>query len=85
MHFFSLNCDTKTRFVLKRGNQDVIQRELKDFLENNRFTEKEIVKETGQKIVDASRFLLDALRTKEEKREIFFKWYLQRKMNSTGW
>ncbi|CAB3987744.1 Zinc finger 333 [Paramuricea clavata] len=69
--------------VITRGNQDVIQRELKDFLDNNRFTEKEIVKETGLTIVDASRFLLDAWHTKEEKREIFFKWYIQKKLSST--
>ncbi|XP_028401834.1 zinc finger protein 420-like isoform X2 [Dendronephthya gigantea] len=65
-----------------KGNQEVIQRELKDFLDNNRFSEKEIVKETGLTIVDASRFLLDAWHTKEEKREIFFKWYLQKKLCS---
>ena len=71
-------------FYIKRGNQDVIQRELKDFLDNNRFTEKEIVKETGLTIVDASRFLLDGWHTKEEKRQAFFKWYLQKKLCSSG-
>lgn len=67
-----------------RGNQEVIQREIKDFFDNNRFNEKEIVKETGLTIVDASRFILDAWHTKEEKREVFFKWYLQKKLCSTG-
>lgn len=62
----------------------MIQREIKDFFDNNRFSEKEIVKETGLTIVDASRFILDAWHTKEEKREVFFKWYLQKKLCNTG-
>lgn len=71
-------------FLTISGNQDVIQRELKDFLDNNRFTERDIVRETGLTIVDASRFLVDGWHTKEGKRELFFKWYLQKKLRGKG-
>lgn len=71
-------------FSFPRGNQEVIQREIKDFFDNNRFTEKEIVKETELTIFDASRFFSDFWHTKEEKREIFFRWYLQKKLCGKG-
>lgn len=75
----SLNSENCVTFF--RGKEEIIGREIRDFMENNRALEKELIEETGVSQVEITRYLQESVHLKEDKRTKLFRWYLEKKLS----
>ena len=66
-----------------RGKEEIIGREIREFMENNKALEKELIEETGVSQTEISKYLQESVHLKEDKRTKLFRWYLEKKLSRT--
>lgn len=76
----STNCMTS---LFYRGKEEIIGREIREFMENNKALEKELIEETGVSQTEITKYLQESVHLKEEKRTKLFRWYLEKKLSRT--
>ena len=64
-----------------RGKEEIIGREIRDFMENNKALENELVEETGVTEPELMKYLKESVHLKEDKRKNLFRWYLEKKLS----
>ena len=64
-----------------RGKEEIIGREIRDFMENNKALENELVEETGVTETELMKYLKESVHLKEDKRKNLFRWYLEKKLS----
>lgn len=76
----SKNCMTS---LFYRGKEEIIGREIREFMENNKALEKELIEETGVSQAEITKYLQESVHLKEDKRTKLFRWYLEKKLSRT--
>lgn len=76
----STNCLTS---LFYRGKEEIIGREIREFMENNKALEKELIEETGVSQTEITKYLKESVHLKEDKRTKLFRWYLEKKLSRT--
>lgn len=66
-----------------QGKEEIIGREIREFMENNKALEKELIEETGVSQTEISKYLQESVHLKEDKRTKLFRWYLEKKLSRT--
>jgi len=64
-----------------QGKEEIIGREIRDFMENNKALENELVEETGVTEPELMKYLKESVHLKEDKRKNLFRWYLEKKLS----
>ncbi|RMX39790.1 hypothetical protein pdam_00007138 [Pocillopora damicornis] len=64
-----------------QGKEEIIGREIRDFMENNKALEKELIEETGVSQIEITKYLQESVHLKEDKRTKLFRWYLEKKLS----
>ncbi|XP_068686748.1 uncharacterized protein [Montipora foliosa] len=64
-----------------QGKEEIIGREIRDFMENNKVLEKELIEETGVTQTELKKYLHESVILKEDKRKNLFRWYLEKKLS----
>ena len=64
-----------------RGKEEIIGREIRDFMENNKALEKELIEETGVSQTEITKYLQESVHLKEDQRKNLFRWYLEKKLS----
>jgi len=64
-----------------RGKEEIIGREIREFMENNKALEKELIEETGVSQTEITKYLEESVHLKEDKRKNLFRWYLEKKLS----
>lgn len=64
-----------------RGKEEIIGREIREFMENNKALEKELIEETGVSQTELTKYLQESVHLKEGKRKNLFRWYLEKKLS----
>ena len=64
-----------------RGKEEIIGREIREFMENNKALEKELMEETGVSQTELTKYLHESVHLKEDKRKNLFRWYLEKKLS----
>lgn len=81
-HLFLLPLLNKIYDVLFfRGKEEIIGREIREFMENNKALEKELIEETGVSQTEITKYLQESVHLKEDKRTKLFRWYLEKKLS----
>lgn len=65
-----------------RGNDEIISREIREFLDNNRTCQKEAARVSTLSQSEITRFLNEGLDIKDEKKTKFYRWYLEKKLGA---
>lgn len=71
----------RKRFSFRRGKEEIIGREIREFMENNKALENELIKETGVSQTELTKYLQESIHLKEDKRKNLFRWYLEKKLS----
>ncbi|XP_078378865.1 uncharacterized protein LOC144662007 [Oculina patagonica] len=64
-----------------QGKEEIIGREIREFMENNKALEKELIEETGVSETEITKYLQESVHLKEDKRTKLFRWYLEKKLS----
>jgi len=67
-----------------QGKEEIIGREIREFMENNKALEKELIEETGVSQTEITKYLEESVHLKEDKRKNLFRWYLEKKTQQNG-
>lgn len=68
-------------YVTFRGKEEITGREIRDFMENNKALEKELIEETGVSQIEITKYMQESVHLKEDKRTKLFRWYLEKKLS----